>query len=100
MGVARCSVGSGGLAAAGCPGWAPTALTFGEGGIARPSLGVRAPPRAPGMAGRRRGTGDAIWGAGLGVDKEGVLEEDGCKTNISTGLPLRLEEPRKTKLTT
>lgn len=46
--------------------------------MARPSLGVRAPPRAPGMAGRRRGTGEDIWGAvGIASDSEGVLEEEG-----------------------
>lgn len=44
----------------------PTAFALGEGGIARPSRGVRAPPpRAPGMAGRRRGAGAFIMGTGL-----------------------------------
>ena len=38
-----------------------TGLWLGEGGIARPSLGVRAPPVLrfePGMGGRRSGAGD------------------------------------------
>jgi hypothetical protein len=61
MGVARCSVGRGGLAAAG---WLPTALALGEGGIAKPSLGVRGPPLLlpPGRAGRKRGAGAGVKG--------------------------------------
>lgn len=31
---------------------------LGDGGIARPRRGVRAPPLEPGMGGRRRGTGE------------------------------------------
>ena len=38
---------------------------LGEGGMARPSRGVRAPPFEPGMGGRRRGTGEdmamVVW---------------------------------------
>lgn len=40
-----------------------TGFWLGEGGIASPSRGVRAPPLfriAPGIGGRRRGTGDDI----------------------------------------
>lgn len=45
----------------------PRGFPLGEGGIARPSLGVRAPPeRAPGIAGRSRGTGEDIMGTELG----------------------------------
>ena len=45
----------------------PTGFTLGEGGMARPSRGVRAPlDRVPGMAGRRSGTGLAMTGMGLG----------------------------------
>jgi hypothetical protein len=41
-------------------------LTFGEGGMARPNLGVRVPLlcRPPAIVGRRRGTGEAMLGAG------------------------------------
>lgn len=59
IGVARCSVGSGGLeeTAAGAPPWLPTGLAFGDGGMASPRRGGPRPLLAPGMAGRRRGTG-------------------------------------------
>lgn len=66
IGVARCRVGRGGLAG----GWIvrlPTGLAFGDGGMARPSLGA-ARPRLPGMAGRRRGAGEFIIGTDIGVD--------------------------------
>jgi hypothetical protein len=52
--------------------------------MARPSLGVRAPPgRLPGIAGRRRGAGEAIVGTLLGADVgadvwAGVEELEGC----------------------
>lgn len=51
----------------------PTGFAFGEGGMARPSLGVRAPPPGlePGMAGRRRGTGEFIMGTEPGVERAG-----------------------------
>lgn len=77
MGVARCNVGRGGLegAATGCP-WLPRALALGDGGIASPSLGVRPPPLlAPGMAGRRRGTGE---GPELCVGREIGVRVGGC----------------------
>jgi hypothetical protein len=76
IGVARCKVGKGGLDAAGC---APTALALGEGGMAKPSLGVRAPAlRPPASAGRSMGAGDASCGRALGVCNDaGVLEEEG-----------------------
>lgn len=81
MGVARCSVGRGGLEGAAI-GWLPTGLALGDGGIARPSLGVRAPPfLAPGMAGRRRGTGE---GPELCVGREiGVGAADCCYGFVS-----------------
>lgn len=56
---------------------------MGDGGMARPSLGVRAPPgREPGIAGRRRGAGEDIMGTLFGVEGgteagAGVEEEDG-----------------------
>jgi hypothetical protein len=82
MGVARCRVGSGGLeGAAACPGCAPTAFALGDGGIARPSLGVRAPPLPPPRAGRRKGAGDDIMGTEPGVERERGVEaeeEDVC----------------------
>jgi hypothetical protein len=60
MGVARLSVGSGGLEEP----VAPRGLAFGEGGIASPSLGVRAPPGRPPMAGRREGGAEGSCIAG------------------------------------
>lgn len=64
IGVARCKVGSCGLPPAAAP---PTALTFGDGGIASPSLGVLAPlARPPPIAGLSRGAGEFIMGTGLG----------------------------------
>jgi hypothetical protein len=53
-------------------------LTFGEGGMARPSLGVRGAPfcRPPGMGGRRRGAGEDILGTWMGSK---VFE--GCRTS-------------------
>lgn len=51
------------------PGPAPTGFTLGDGGMARPSLGVRGPLlRPPPMAGRRRGAGVFIMGTGFGDD--------------------------------
>lgn len=43
-------------------------LAFGEGGMARPNLGVLAPLfcRLPGIGGRSKGAGDDILGAGFG----------------------------------
>lgn len=76
MGVARCRVGS-----CGRPPAAPTALTLGDGGMANPSLGVRAPlALPPARAGLRRGAGEDIRGIGLadcidsgvGISNEGV----------------------------
>lgn len=78
MGVAICRTGSGGLEGiwsfggicsfGGPAGGPPTGFTFGEGGIASPRRGVRAPPpRAPGMAGRSNGAGEDIKGTGLGA---------------------------------
>lgn len=87
MGVARCKVGSCGLPPAAAP---PTAFTFGDGGIASPSLGVLAPlALPPPMAGLSKGAGEFImgvfimgtglWfagvtvgGAGGGVSREGM----------------------------
>lgn len=43
----------------------PRGLALGDGGIASPRRGARPPGLEPGMAGRRRGTGDDIVGAGL-----------------------------------
>ena len=52
------------------PGCGPplTGLTLGEGGMARPNLGVLAPLfcRPPGIGGRSKGAGDDIFGAGFG----------------------------------
>lgn len=87
MGVARCRVGKGPLDGAACPGCGPTALTLGEGGIARPNLGVRAPPRPPPRAGRRKGAGEDIVGTEDGVvAREGGVEtaEDGFFGLVST----------------
>src|SRR5689334_999110 len=84
MGVARCRVGRAGREGAGCwAGWLPTALAFGEGGMERPSLGVRAPPPAflapPPRAGRRRGAGGFMVGmfppGGVGDDRVGTWEK-------------------------
>lgn len=84
MGVARCRVGSGGLVG-GWIAWLPTGLTFGDGGIASPSLGGARPPgRLPGMAGRRRGAGEFMMGTDMGVEARvgraatEELEETGC----------------------
>lgn len=89
IGVARLSLGRGGR-----EGWptppapAPTGLTFGEGGIASPRRGVRAPPPlAPGMAGRRRGAGAFIMGTGFGdwesIGACGSCGFDMCCTRLS-----------------
>lgn len=45
-----------------------TGLADGEGGMARPRRGVRAPPleREPGIGGRRRGAGEDILGGCCG----------------------------------
>ncbi len=76
IGVASRSCGNDGLAfCAGCDGspgrdGAPvTGLAFGDGGMARPNLGVRAPPfdRLPGMGGRSNGAGEDIIGTGGGL---------------------------------
>jgi hypothetical protein len=74
MGVARLRMGRGGRLDA-CGTALLTGLTAGDGGMARPSLGVRVPlaERAPGMAGRRRGTGEDMIGIGLDVVIWGVL---------------------------
>ena len=76
MGVASCNRGREGLEPI-CPGICKdrppgcgpllTGLTFGEGGIARPNLGVLAPPfRLPGIGGRSKGAGEDILGCGFG----------------------------------
>jgi hypothetical protein len=74
IGVARCRIGRGGRLD-----WlpAPSGFTFGEGGMASPSRGVRAPleERAPGMAGRRRGTGLDMFGT---VPAEAVGSSEAC----------------------
>lgn len=77
MGVARCKVGSGGLEAAGCTCWFPTALTLGDGGMAKPSLGALPPERPPGIAGRINGAGDESCGTPLGKEPAigGAAEE-------------------------
>lgn len=76
MGVARWRVGRGGLEGAAWPGCGPTALTLGDGGIARPNLGVRAPPRPPPRAGRSNGAGEDIIGTEVG----GVARDGGVET--------------------
>lgn len=68
FGVLMLRVGRAGRESLG--GWAvpmaPTGFTLGEGGMARPSLGVRGPLlRPPPMAGRRRGAGVFITGTGF-----------------------------------
>lgn len=84
MGVARCSVGSVGRAGAAAAA-APTGLTFGEGGMASPSLGARAPPGlAPGIAGRSRGAGaedEDMLGIGLadGLEALGAFIAGDCQ---------------------
>jgi hypothetical protein len=69
-------VGKAGLDGAAWPGCGPTALTLGDGGIARPNLGVRAPPRPPPRAGRSKGAGEDI----IGTDVGGVAREGGVET--------------------
>lgn len=72
MGVATFRVGRCGRDGPGCG--APTGLTFGDGGIARPNLGGRPPlgrPPPPIRAGRR-GAGAGIVGMGLLVLEEGA----------------------------
>ena len=74
-GVARRNCGGagrpdGGACKGGTPGAVallPTGRWLGEGGMARPSCGVRAPPRrlAPGTGGRRRGAGDEGGGGDM-----------------------------------
>ena len=74
MGVARCSVGRGGLAG----GWIvrlPTGLAFGEGGMARPNLGA-ARPRLPEMAGRMSGAGEFMIGTDMGVGRAAEEEDE------------------------
>lgn len=73
IGVANCNRGREGLAAI-CPGICSdrppvgpppfAGLTFGEGGMARPNLGVRVPLvcRLPGIGGRNSGAGEDILG--------------------------------------
>jgi hypothetical protein len=72
MGVARESLGGGGRAD--CCGGRPDmalfmGLTFGDGGMARPSLGVRVPVpllcRPPGNGGRSKGAGEDMFGREL-----------------------------------
>lgn len=48
----------------------PTGLTLGDGGIAKPNLGVRAPPGRPPRAGRSGAGEDDMMG--MGVDVGGV----------------------------
>lgn len=69
IGVARCRVGRAGRddPAAG-PGALPTGFALGDGGMARPSLGVRAPPGRPPVAGRRDGGADGNCGTGRPPD--------------------------------
>lgn len=68
MGVASCRRGGAGRPKAGCPSLEPftTGRAFGDGGIERPSAGLRG-PRPPGTGARRSGTGDAMLGWGLEV---------------------------------
>ena len=77
MGVASCNRGREGLAA--MPGicndrpGGPAGLAFGEGGMARPSLGVFAPLcRLPGIGGRSKGAGEDILGCIYGCGVSGV----------------------------
>jgi hypothetical protein len=77
MGVANCNRGREGLEAV-CPGICKdkpvgcgpplTGLTLGEGGMARPNLGVLVPLfcRLPGMGGRSKGAGEDILGCWFG----------------------------------
>jgi hypothetical protein len=68
MGVASCRRGGAGRPKAGCPSLEPftTGRALGDGGIERPSAGLRG-PRPPGTGARRSGTGDAMLGWGLEV---------------------------------
>jgi len=62
-------------------------LTFGEGGMARPNLGVRAPVfRLPGIGGRNKGAGEDIFGRLM----ESVLVE-GFEISASGSLTLLFE---------
>ena len=69
FGVASCNRGREGLDPI-CPGickdrpGGPAGLALGDGGIARPSLGVLAPLfcRLPGIGGRSKGAGEDIFG--------------------------------------
>ncbi len=66
IGVARCNVGSCGRPGAAAPA-PPTGFTLGDGGIASPNLGVRAPPGLPPpRAGRSKGAGEDMVGMGFG----------------------------------
>lgn len=99
MGVARCRIGSGGRDDTAPPAptaaMPPTGLTLGDGGIARPSRGVRVPllERAPGMAGRRRGAGDDMmgmedvgWrGVTMGTDVTSVMVPRVCMFVVNGG---------------
>jgi hypothetical protein len=81
-------VGRAGLDGAAWPGCGPTALTLGDGGIARPNLGVRAPPRPPPRAGRSKGAGEDIIGTEVGgVAREGGVEtaDDELWVNLAEG---------------
>jgi hypothetical protein len=85
MGVASCNRGSDGLDGI-CPGICkvkppgcgppPKGFTLGEGGIARPSLGVLAPPfcRLPGIGGRSKGAGDDILDWLIGSNECEIFE--------------------------
>lgn len=71
IGVATCTVSCGRDAP---PAGAPTGFTLGEGGIASPSLGVRAPLGLPPARAGRRGPGEAdMMGIGVDVGGGGVL---------------------------
>ena len=75
MGVATFKVGRCGRDGPGCG--APTGLTFGDGGMARPNLGVRPPlGRAPARAGRR--------GAGVDIMGTGLLVLEGAGAGVSS----------------
>ncbi len=83
MGVANCNRGNDGLEPGICRDKPPVpwmGLTFGEGGMARPSRGVLAPPfcRLPGIGGRSNGAGEDILGW-----KAGCKRLEGCRMNIS-----------------
>lgn len=71
IGVATCTVscGRGGPLTAALP----TGLTLGDGGIARPNLGVRPPLGLPPASAGRRGAGDEdMRGMSVGAEVGGV----------------------------